>query len=671
MRKVMLALVLCLSVAVVAQGGIPITVENPSFEEPDMSSLGIVKIKGFDGEYLEYPDVPGWEDDCLPDAFNHSGIKIGSLATGEAVSLSPGQRVRTGNQAAHLSYDQGTLNETIVWQLTGQTIIAGEMYGLDVWAWSDGVGNEPYVTTLKTSIFYDDGGDHIEVASSEHLLHFDSEDRYPDAQNCRVEFTVSDVPASIGSTLGIKFENVSDSDPYLLASGFIHIDDARLERVLVSNPDPCDGETDVLVTTNLGWELESIVTNCDVYFGTDPNMAYNPMVVDGTEGKVESYDLPVMDNDTTYYWRVDARVGTEVYEGDVWKFTTEPIILEDPCGLTVNASETAVLRVKATAGSTYLWKRLDESTIPDNTGATLTITNVQKVNEDVYYCEVTNSASVPVMAESARVNLMTKRLVALWEFEDNLEDSEADGRWDGDYVDPNGANPDPTAVYGSGLDGGQALQLTDDPCYVLILDSEDFFNFYPQGYTVNAWVKTEMASTASGYIASKYYDDPCSDVYGWLLNCNDKAISTLHTLQQADVAESVGSIIDNQWHMVTGTYDAETGVVAVYVDGILETESEPDTSVAPINLGPVIFGAIEAVNGEDAYEGLLDKASIYSYALGQVGVAALYADITGESVCLEQIENDFSGNCRVDLEDFAMFATGWLECNLVPQTECP
>jgi Concanavalin A-like lectin/glucanases superfamily len=660
MRKVMLALVLCLSVAVVAQGGIPITVENASFEEPFLE-VANSKIKGFDGEYLEYPDVPDWEDDCLPDAFNHSGIKQGST------TVLTGQRVRTGNQAAHLSPDSGVPAEHIVWQLTDQTIIAGEMYGLDVWAWSDGTydqGTGGIGTDLKVSLFYDDGGEHIEVAFQEHFVPFDIDNQYPPAQNCRVEFTVNDVPASIGSKLGIKFENIT-------ASGFIHLDDARLERVLVSNPDPYDGETGVLVTTNLGWELESIVTNCDVYFGTDPNMAYNPMVVDGTEGKVESYDLPVMDNDTTYYWRVDARVGTEVYEGDVWKFTTEPIILEDPCGLTVNASETAVLRVKATAGSTYLWKRLDESTIPDNTGATLTITNVQKVNEDVYYCEVTNSASVPVMAESARVNLMTKRLVALWEFEDNLEDSEADGRWDGDYVDPNGANPDPTAVYGSGLDGGQALQLTDDPCYVLILDSEDFFNFYPQGYTVNAWVKTEMASTASGYIASKYYDDPCSDVYGWLLNCNDKAISTLHTLQQADVAESVGSIIDNQWHMVTGTYDAETGVVAVYVDGILETESEPDTSVAPINLGPVIFGAIEAVNGEDAYEGLLDKASIYSYALGQVGVAALYADITGESVCLEQIENDFSGNCRVDLEDFAMFATGWLECNLVPQTECP
>ncbi len=31
---------------------------------------------------------------------------------------------------------------------------------------------------------------------------------------------------------------------------------------------------------------------------------------------------------------------------------------------------------------------------------------------------------------------------------------------------------------------------------------------------------------------------------------------------------------------------------------------------------------------------------------------------------------DFTKNCKVDLEDFALFALGWLECNLEPQSEC-
>ena len=67
------------------------------------------------------------------------------------------------------------------------------------------------------------------------------------------------------------------------------------------------------------------------------------------------------------------------------------------------------------------------------------------------------------------------------------------------------------------------------------------------------------------------------------------------------------------------------------------------------------------------YEGLLDKVSIYSYALSPIDVAVLYTDVmTGESICVEQPERDFDGNCRVDMLDFAMFATGWLECNRVP-----
>jgi len=68
------------------------------------------------------------------------------------------------------------------------------------------------------------------------------------------------------------------------------------------------------------------------------------------------------------------------------------------------------------------------------------------------------------------------------------------------------------------------------------------------------------------------------------------------------------------------------------------------------------------------YEGLLDKVSIYSYALSQIDVAVLYTDVmTGESICMEQIKHDYNGDCRVDILDFAMFAADWLECNLVPE----
>jgi hypothetical protein len=39
-------------------------------------------------------------------------------------------------------------------------------------------------------------------------------------------------------------------------------------------------------------------------------------------------------------------------------------------------------------------------------------------------------------------------------------------------------------------------------------------------------------------------------------------------------------------------------------------------------------------------------------------------------VCVKHPRMDFSGDCKVDFADFAIMASSWLECNLVPQSAC-
>jgi len=41
-----------------------------------------------------------------------------------------------------------------------------------------------------------------------------------------------------------------------------------------------------------------------------------------------------------------------------------------------------------------------------------------------------------------------------------------------------------------------------------------------------------------------------------------------------------------------------------------------------------------------------------------------------EPFCLGKPEMDFNGDCKVDFVDFAIMASSWLECNLVPQSAC-
>ena len=39
-------------------------------------------------------------------------------------------------------------------------------------------------------------------------------------------------------------------------------------------------------------------------------------------------------------------------------------------------------------------------------------------------------------------------------------------------------------------------------------------------------------------------------------------------------------------------------------------------------------------------------------------------------VCIEEIEGDVNGDCKVDFTDFAKMANNWLECNLDPPEAC-
>jgi hypothetical protein len=38
--------------------------------------------------------------------------------------------------------------------------------------------------------------------------------------------------------------------------------------------------------------------------------------------------------------------------------------------------------------------------------------------------------------------------------------------------------------------------------------------------------------------------------------------------------------------------------------------------------------------------------------------------------CIKYPRMDFNGDCKVDFADFAIMASSWLECNLVPQSAC-
>jgi len=86
-----------------------------------------------------------------------------------------------------------------------------------------------------------------------------------------------------------------------------------------TNPSPSDEATDVSTTADLSWTAGSGATSRDVYFGTT-----SPGDSKGNQTET-TYDPGTMDNDTTYYWRIDEKNAGGTTEGVVWSFTTAQV----------------------------------------------------------------------------------------------------------------------------------------------------------------------------------------------------------------------------------------------------------------------------------------------------------------------------------------------------------
>ncbi len=95
-------------------------------------------------------------------------------------------------------------------------------------------------------------------------------------------------------------------------------------------PSPASGSTGVALNATLSWRAGKLATMYDVYFSSNQDAVANGTalidVVGGTSYNIEPLNLIL---GTTYYWRVDATDGEQVWPGTVQSFTTTDYIVVD------------------------------------------------------------------------------------------------------------------------------------------------------------------------------------------------------------------------------------------------------------------------------------------------------------------------------------------------------
>jgi hypothetical protein len=295
MRKLSLSIFLFLVLvsSVLGAPGVPIPVVNFSFELP-----GTEKIKGWNGEGVAGTpavDIPGWASDTV---VVDSGVETGYTPT-------------DGLWTAFLMN-----SDPAVWQLTGYTIAAGDIFQLKL------DSRITYAATdLQAVLYYDQDGTRVPLATQEFAI-----------AAAMQEFTLicaaADVPASVGNKLGIEFKNVSTG-----SDNWAGIDNVRLEvfdkdpRLIASGPEPADGTIGVQLSL-LRWVAGQEAGQHNLYFGTDPNL---------TETNLLSGPLAVAVNwyfsstpwapGQRFYWRVDEieKDGVTIHPGDTWTFMMQDV----------------------------------------------------------------------------------------------------------------------------------------------------------------------------------------------------------------------------------------------------------------------------------------------------------------------------------------------------------
>ena len=69
--------------------------------------------------------------------------------------------------------------------------------------------------------------------------------------------------------------------------------------------------------------------------------------------------------------------------------------------------------------------------------------------------------------------------------------------------------------------------------------------------------------------------------------------------------------------------------------------------------------------------GQLDDFRLYNYALTQEEAASLYTAVKGGPICVKALTGDLDGNCKVDMNDFCLFAAQWATSSRITTPKSP
>ncbi|HEX42421.1 MAG TPA: hypothetical protein ENN81_10245, partial [Phycisphaerales bacterium] len=127
-----------------------------------------------------------------------------------------------------------------------------------------------------------------------------------------------------GTTYYWRIDEVNDLHPDSPWTGDVWT--FTVASVKAWDPTPANGAINVVKNSQLTWRAGLGALASYVFMGTSPTNLAQKTIVGGT-----SYTPTGQADGTTYYWRIDSTDGSTIVTGDVWSYTTIPLIpITDP-----------------------------------------------------------------------------------------------------------------------------------------------------------------------------------------------------------------------------------------------------------------------------------------------------------------------------------------------------
>ncbi len=416
------------------------------------------------------------------------------------------------------------------------------------------------------------------------------------------------------------------------------------------------------VDLTLAWQLGKVPpfgAQYQIYFGEFGEA----LILVGSTTNLQ-YVLPKANlaYDKKFSWRVDTTYLGTTETGQVWSFETIkllPIIVTNPADVVVPDGGTASFTFDVTSPTdvTYKWYKQESGDLV-GTANPLVLTNVSAASEGFYYCDATNNAGT---VRSTAASLMLEQLLAHWKMDETVLPT-----------DTSALIMDSTVFMHDGTKFGEVHSVDGKLLNAMAFDGAGDYidtgtwnpNDHSAQLTIAMWVKwAGLNGQYQGLMGKR--DGWGAATMMWQLELNIDT-GSLAFAREGSYPPGTGALPVGEWAFVAVTFDGTNATI--YRDGLAVASGA--FSFGSGTSTRLVVGASEA-NGGNPFNGALDDVRIYNYALDALEVAHLYTDGDPSlSVCMGNPAHDLDGNCRLGLNDVALFAAEWMKCNLVPLSAC-